>query len=159
MDLIDQFIEQAKRRSGSVVLPEAHDPRIVQAARRLVDNDIATPILLGKRDRVEVAAREADVSLDAIELIQPTESDRIEAFAREYSRNRRLKDGIARRMVRKSLFFGGMMVACGDADTMVAGVTNATATVSPTSSMSGTVCDGMVFTVPRICTSPVVRPT
>ena len=32
-------------------------------------------------------------------------------------------------MVRKPLFFGGMMVACGDADTMVAGVSNATATV------------------------------
>ena len=129
MDLIATFMDQAKRRGGSVVLPEAHDPRIVQAARWLDDNGIARPILLGRRDRVEAAARAADVSLDAIELINPVESDRLVAFSDEYGRGRRLKAGIAQRMVRKPLFFGGMMVACGDAETMVAGVTNATATV------------------------------
>ena len=45
------------------------------------------------------------------------------------SMRRDVKDGIARRMVKKPLFYGGMMVALGDADTMVAGVAHATATV------------------------------
>jgi phosphate acetyltransferase len=40
-----------------------------------------------------------------------------------------VKLGIARRMVKKPLFYGGVMVAEGDADTMVAGVAHATATV------------------------------
>ncbi len=45
------------------------------------------------------------------------------------SHRRDVKDGIARRMVKKPLFYGGMMVALGDADTMVAGVAHATASV------------------------------
>ena len=40
-----------------------------------------------------------------------------------------LSAGIARRMVAKALFHGGMMVACGDAHAMVAGAATATATV------------------------------
>ena len=46
-----------------------------------------------------------------------------------YVARRDVKDGIARRMVKKPLFYGGMMVSLGDADTMVAGVAHATASV------------------------------
>jgi phosphate acetyltransferase len=111
------------------VLPEGHDPRIVAAARQLVDENLAVPILLGKPDRVATAAHEAGISLDRIEMLDPTQSDRLETYATRYRAGRSLKESIARRMVKKPLFYGGMMVACGDADTMVAGVANATATV------------------------------
>lgn len=129
MDLIAQFIEQAKQRDSSVVLPEAHDPRIVRAARWLQDNDVARPILLGKLDRIKAAARQADVSLEAIEWIDPAESDRLEGFVEQYRKRRPVTVGIGMRVVRKPLLFAGMMVAGGDATTMVAGVANATATV------------------------------
>ena len=39
----------------SVVLPEGNDERIIQAARKLKDEDAAQPIVLGKPEQVEAA--------------------------------------------------------------------------------------------------------
>ena len=48
MDVIGNFIAQAKTRNLTVVLPEGADGRILAAARRLKDEGIARPVLLGK---------------------------------------------------------------------------------------------------------------
>ncbi len=46
-----------------------------------------------------------------------------------------MKETIAQRLVKKSLSFGAMMVACEDADGMIAGVANSTANVISTASL------------------------
>ncbi len=129
MDIVQRFIESAKKRGLSVVLPEGHDERVVAAARRLQDEGIARPIVLGKRADIEAAADQAGVGLDGIETIDPRESDRLDAYTRAYVGQRDLDERVARRMVLRPLFYGGIMVRCGDADTLVAGVATATATV------------------------------
>ncbi len=129
MDIVKRCFEAARAQPGRIVLPEGHDPRIAAAARQLADDGLAQPILLGKADRITAAASEAGVSLTGIETFDPAESDRLGTYADRYRAGRSLKESIALRMVKKPLFFGGMMVACGDADTLVAGVANATATV------------------------------
>ncbi len=129
MGVISRFVEQAKAKAGSVVLPEGTDERIVQAARQIKDDGIADPILLGPADEVQEAAKQAGVSLDGIRVIDPKTSDKLESYTAVYAKAREMKPTIAARMVKRALFFGGMMVAQGDADTMVAGVAHATATV------------------------------
>jgi len=129
MDIIERCFTTARAKPGRIVLPEGNDPRIAAAARQLADGGLAQPILLGKADQISAAASDAGISLDGIETFDPATSDRLEAYAARYREGRSLKESIARRMVKKPLFFGGMMVACGDAATMVAGVANATATV------------------------------
>ena len=129
MDILARCFQSAKQKHGSVVLPEGSDPRILAAAHQMVRQQLARPIVLGKTDRIVAAADDAQVPLDGIATLDPAESSELERYASAYKSNRNLKDSIALRMVRKPLFFGGMMVACGDADTMVAGVANATATV------------------------------
>ncbi len=129
MGIVDRFIKQAKTKTGSVVLPEGTDERIIQAARQIKDDGIADPILLGAAEEVQTAAKQAGVSLDGIQVIDPKTSDKLEAYTAIYAKSREMKATIAARMVKRALFFGGMMVAQGDADTMVAGVAHATATV------------------------------
>jgi phosphate acetyltransferase len=129
VDILASCIETAKRKQGRVVLPEGNDARIVAAARRLADEGIARPIVLGKPDKVEAAAAEAGVKLDGVETISPADAEEIGRYADAYRAGRSLKREIAERMVRKPLFYAGMMVACGDADAMVAGAAHATATV------------------------------
>ncbi len=129
MSIISRFIDQAKAKSGSVVLPEGTDARIIQAARQIKDEGIADPVLLGPEEEVIAAAAQDGVSLDGIRVIDPKTSDKLEAYTQGYAENRKLSPNVARRMVKRPLFFGGMMVAQGDADTMVAGVAHATATV------------------------------
>ena len=74
MNIIEQFIAQAQRRGGSVVLPEGKDPRIVAAARRLKDEGIADPIVLGGPDQLAAAAAESGTSLDGITTLDPRAS-------------------------------------------------------------------------------------
>lgn len=129
MDILARCIETARTKRGRVVLPEGQDPRIVAAARRIADERIARPILLGKADNVAETAAAAGVSLDGVEVLEPADSDQTARYAEAYRQGRNLKPEIAQRMVKKPLFYAGMMVACGDADAMVAGAAHATATV------------------------------
>jgi phosphate acetyltransferase len=129
MDVLDRFLDQARQCRRAVVLPEGEDPRVVAAARRLKDEALAEPILLGGASQVEEAAKAAGVSCEGLRQIDPVASEKYAAYVDAYIARRDVKDGIARRMVKKPLFYGGMMVALGEADTMVAGVAHATATV------------------------------
>jgi phosphate acetyltransferase len=126
-DIVGTFTKKIAGRNFSVVLPEGRDERIIQAARRLKDEDIAQPIVLGKPEQIEAAIEKAGVNLDGIKAINPKESDRLDFYAEEYSRRRDgISAAVAKRIVVKPLFYAGMMVACGDADTAVAGVASAT---------------------------------
>ena len=127
--MIRQFIERVHGRSLSAVLPEGKDARVVAAARRLKDEGIAEPIVLGTLNEIEAAADDAGVPLDGISIITPAQSDKLEEYAAAYARNRGLEVKIGRRIVKRPLYFGCMMVAGGDAHTMVAGVNHMTASV------------------------------
>ncbi len=127
MDIISSFKEKVRGKNLSVVLPEGRDERIIRAARRLKDEDIAQPIVLGKPEQLEAAIEKASVKLDGIRTINPKKSDKLDVYAERYSRQR---DGIsvavAKHVVVKPLFYAGMMVACGDANAVVGGVASAT---------------------------------
>ena len=129
MSVLARSFESATQKQGTIVFPEGNDPRILAAAHRLTTERLAQPIVLGKQDRLQASAQEAGVELSEIATFDPADSAELEPYAAAYRQGRSLKEQIALRMVKKPLFFAGMMVACGDADTMVAGVSNATATV------------------------------
>ncbi len=129
MTVIARFIEAAKAKSHSVVLPEGQDGRVIAAARRMKDEGIAEPVLLGKKEAMEAAAAAAGVGLDGIRTINPAESDKLDAYTEAYITGRDLTSGVARRMVKRPLYFAGMMVATGDVQSMVAGVATPTSLV------------------------------
>ena len=128
MDLISSFREKVQGKNLTVVLPEGRDERIVCAARRLKDEHIARPIVLGTPEQLEAAVEKAGVDLHGIDTINPKASGKLDEYAECYSRHRDgISAAVARHVVVKPLFYGGMMVACGDADTAVGGVASATA--------------------------------
>jgi phosphate acetyltransferase len=118
-NILDACIAKARANPRRVVFPEGHDDRIVAAARRLKDERIAVPILLG-----------AGTSPEGVEALDPEKSARLDAYADLYAAGRPGTSAkIAGRAVRKPLFHGGMMVKAGDADAMIAGVANTTGRV------------------------------
>lgn len=130
MDVIDGFKSKITGRNLSVVLPEGRDGRIVQAARILKDQNIALPILLAEPQQLESATKKTGVNIDDIQTIDPRNSDRLDTYVEKYIQQRDgISPAVAKRMVKKPLCYGGMMVVCGDADTAVAGVDSATATL------------------------------
>ncbi|MEE9559601.1 MAG: phosphate acyltransferase, partial [Acidiferrobacterales bacterium] len=130
MDIIEKFIARAKRRRRRLVLPEGREERMLQAARRLQDASVAEVIVLGSPEEVTRAAARAGIALDGISTIDPEHSDRLETFAERYLAVRpgaNIK--VAQRLMRKPLFYAGMMVKTGDADAMIAGVASPSARV------------------------------
>lgn len=127
--MIQRFIEEVKGKSLSVVLPEGRDERVIAAARRMKDEGVAEPIVLGTPAQIEAAATAAGATLDGIIAIDPANSANLDAYAEAYVRKRDVELKIARRVVKRPLCFAGMMVAEGDAHTMVAGVASPTCLV------------------------------
>ena len=126
-DIVAGFKQKIAGRNFSVVLPEGRDERIIQAARRIKDEDIAQPIVLGKPEQIETAIEKAGVDLAGIKTINPKENGKLDFYAEEYScRREGISAAVAKRIVVKPLFYSGMMVACGDADVFVGGVASAT---------------------------------
>ena len=63
-----------------MVLSEGEDARVLRAARRLVAEDIATPIVLGARDPLERAAEAAGFTLDGVEIVDSKTDSRLQGY-------------------------------------------------------------------------------
>ncbi len=143
-DIIEACIARARAGRKCLVFPEGHDERIVAAARRLKDDSIAVPVLLGASGEIGAAAARAGVSLEDIVTLNPEESGRLGAYAGLYSAGRpNASVKVAERLVRKPLFHAGMMVKAGDADAMIAGVVNTTGRVIEAGLMTVGLADGI----------------
>ena len=121
------IINRAMSDPRRVVLAEGEDRRTIRAARILVDDSIAIPILLGNRDRIRRKAESEQVALDDIEIEDPAEaSPRREAFA-THLWERRQRKGMslaeASRRLYNPNYYGCVMVATGAADAMLSGAT------------------------------------
>jgi phosphate acetyltransferase len=116
--------------SRVVVLPEGEEPRIQQAARRLLDQRLARPVLIGERAALESVADREGLSLYGIASIDPQTSERCSDYIPIYrSKRPKLSTAAALRLVRKPLYHAALMVKIGDADAMVAGALHPTSRV------------------------------
>lgn len=144
MNLLKSFEDKVRGRGFRVVLPEGGDERIIQAARRLKDDGIAEPVVLGKPDKIDEAIKKSGVDLNGIKTINPRQSSNVDVYVNKYIEGRDdISAAVAKRMIYKPLFYGGMMVACGDADTMIAGAASATATVIQSGTLTVGLAEGI----------------
>jgi len=132
MSVIDQLKGKAKKDPKRIVLPEGEEERILKAAEISSREGIAHPILLGDEGTIQRRASDLGVDLKGVKILNPEKSPDLERYASLYCEIRKEKnvnERIAKRILRKSLYFGAMMVQAGDADGMVAGAVNLTASV------------------------------
>ena len=133
MTFAENMKAKAVKLQKALVLPEGTEVRTVAAARRIIDEKLAATVtLIGKREQVEQTAKEANVSLDGISVIDPETSEQRKQYANEYFQLRKHKgmtEDQAYDLITSELRFGAMMVHMGDADAMVAGAKNTTGDV------------------------------
>ncbi len=119
------IINRAVRDPKRIVFPEGEEPKIIRAARMIVDEGIGSAILLGQRANIERVAGENHISLRDIVIDDPGASEKRDKYA-DYLWKRRQRKGLSHGEAHQLLFngnyFGSVMVACGDADALLAGV-------------------------------------
>ena len=118
-------ILRAQHAPKRVVFPEGEEPKVIRAARILVDDGIAHPILLGNRVMIEHLAHELGLSLEDIAIEDPYSSPNRDRYSTSLW-DRRQRKGLSLAEANQRLlnpnYFGSMMVALQDADALVSGV-------------------------------------
>ncbi|MFH1784460.1 MAG: phosphate acetyltransferase [bacterium] len=130
MDLIKNIKEKAKKNNRTIILPEGGDERVIKASELITKEGIARVVLLGDEERIRKRAGETGVSLEGVDLMSPKGSDKFPSYAKAFYALRKSK-GItsdqAREIMEDPLYFGCMMLREGDADGVVGGCVNTTA--------------------------------
>jgi phosphotransacetylase len=132
-DFLSELRARARRVAPRrVVLADGADPRAALAARRLTDEGIASVTLLGGPIALREAADRAGVALTGIELVTPSASPRLDAYAEELgarwkARGRDATTRSARALLETGPGFGAWLVARGEADACVGGNVSTTA--------------------------------
>jgi malate dehydrogenase (oxaloacetate-decarboxylating)(NADP+) len=129
-----RIFEKVRRQPRRVVFAEGEEEQVIRAAQSFVMNGLGTALLVGREDRVQEAAREAGIELrEDIVVVNARLSERNRVYA-DFLYERLQREGyLARdcqRMVNQDRnVFAACMVAMGDADAMVSGVTRNTSVV------------------------------
>ena len=132
MSLVDSIKQKAKAKGRTVVLPDSSDPRAIQATGKIMAQGIAKVILVGDDKKIEALAKEHNVSLNGVQVINPQTSPDLKSFVEEFMEIRKEK-GItaadARKAMSSPLFYGAMLVRHDKADASVAGSISTTGDV------------------------------
>ncbi|MDY5957560.1 MAG: phosphate acyltransferase, partial [Frisingicoccus sp.] len=130
-----QLIDVLKKNPKKIVFTEGSDPRILEAASRLLASNFLHPILVGDEAEIDKAAEECGFNIRGAEIINPKNFDRMEEMIDLFCELRKSK-GVtpdqARGMLSQANYFGTMLVKMGIADALLGGATYSTAdTVRP----------------------------
>ena len=120
-DFLDRMKAAAKADKKTIVLPEGEDPRTIEAAKKIVEEDLANLVILGDPAQIDVPG---------VTVIDPATAEQHEAYAAKFA-ELRAKKGVtieqAREQMNDATYFGTMMVKMGDADGLVSGACHSTA--------------------------------
>lgn len=123
------IINKAKQNPQRVVFAEAENIKILKAVQVVKDDGIAIPILLGNEKRIQKLIEENNLPLKDVQIIDP-KSEEMDAKCVEFGDiyfEKRKRSGFnlyeARQVMRERTYFGCMMVAQGEADAMISGLT------------------------------------
>lgn len=129
------MIDKLKKDPKRIVFTEGEDPRILEAASRLLASNFLKPILLGDEKEVADAAEEAGYNIRGAQVINPLTYERRQDVINEFYEIRKAKGMTpekAEKMMRERNYFGTMLVKMGEADCLLGGATYSTAdTVRP----------------------------
>ena len=122
MSFIEQIKQRAKKEIKTIVLPEATDTRILEAAQIVKKEGYAKVILIGNEEEVRNLAKEKNIDLGETKIIDPSKSKETERYAKELYELRKAKgmtEEQANQLVLEPVYYGMMMVKLDEEDGLV----------------------------------------
>ena len=128
MSFIDNIITRAKANKKTIVLPETMDDRVLGAAEKIVNEDVANVILIGNKEEI----LEKNSSLNKCVFIDPIEdsvlTDELTLKLYDLRKEKGLSEEEARKLLTEDyMYFACMLVKTGRADGVVSGACHSTA--------------------------------
>lgn len=132
--MFQKLIQKLKASPRTIVFTEGTDPRILEAASRLLAGTFLKPILVGNPDEVKAAAEEVGYNINGATILDPKTYDKMdEMVARMVELCKgKMTEEQCREALSHGNYFGTMLVQMGVADCLLGGATYSTAdTVRP----------------------------
>ncbi|MBR1849439.1 MAG: phosphate acetyltransferase [Lachnospiraceae bacterium] len=135
MNGFGDMIQRLKENPKTIVFPEGSDPRILEAASRLLASSFLKPILLGNEEEIIKSAEEAGYNIRGAKIIDPENYDKFDEMVDMFCELRKSKGMTPEQAIpilKQTNYFGTMLVKMGLGDCLLGGATYSTAdTVRP----------------------------
>ena len=122
------IIELAKKAPAKIVYAEGDNDDVLMAIQAVLDEKIATPVLIGRRDRIEMKIERLGLRIDLdkdVEILNPDRNEKFEEYAAFYHKVVG-RNGVSVAAARKIMHddntaIAAVMVARGEADGLICG--------------------------------------
>ena len=134
MGMFDKLLEILAASRKTIVFTEGTDARILDATARILKEDLMGVILCGNVDEVKAAAAAGGYDIEGAEVLDPLTYEGMEDLVATMVelRKGKMTEEEVRELLKKSNYFGTMLVKAGKADALLGGATYSTAdTVRP----------------------------
>ncbi len=132
--MFTKLIDALKATRRTIVFTEGPDARILEAADRLMKEDLMDVILIGNVDEVKAAAAKGSFDVAKATIIDPATYPEMDEMVKTMVelRKGKMSEEDCRAALAKGNYFGTMLVKMGKADALLGGATYSTAdTVRP----------------------------
>ena len=122
--LTARLYQTLKTHPKRIVFADGEDLRVLRVAARMVAMETGVPILLGNRDRIRQMARDEDIPMTFVSVIEPAKSSEIDLFCSRLQKVARYQGRAIdnpRELIARPHNFAAMMVQYGHADGLIAG--------------------------------------
>ena len=123
--IMRHMINQVRGRGKRIVFPEGDNEKVLKASAQLTEQRICQPILLGSKERIDSMVEGLGLEFD-YEVFDPRYDERRKDLYAPALFKRRMRKGMtledAERLLKSRPYFASQMVASGDADGFVGGV-------------------------------------
>ncbi len=132
MSFIDEIKARAKKEIKTIILPEAEDKRVLEAASKVTKEGFAKVILLGDATKIKEDCKSNEIDLDGVDIINPLTSEKKEEYKQklyELRKNKGMTPEQAEVLLKEPIYFGMMMLKeeNSNADGLVSGAAHSTA--------------------------------
>ena len=133
-DMFAPLVAQLKANPKTIVFTEGNDPRILEAASKLLAEGVLKVVMVGNEAEVQKVAEEIGFNIRGAEIIDPetfADMDKMVATMVEL-RKGKMTEEQCRKSLSQANYFGTMLVKMGYADALLGGATYSTAdTIRP----------------------------
>ncbi|HEO66348.1 MAG TPA: phosphate acetyltransferase, partial [Spirochaetes bacterium] len=124
--VVRQIINRVKKKEHMIVFPEGVEEKVLKASHIIMEEHIATPVLLGNAYEINHVAEENNIDLTGMVIINPQTALKRNQYA-EHLYELRQRKGIffshAQYLLKNNIYFAMMMLESGEADGVISGLT------------------------------------